>query len=98
MIQFKCSMVNEIVMSKIKKPMLNLKQFMLQQDVKSLYRNIFRTIKRVPDKDHQRELKEWARRDFKANQHHTDEITIKMYIKYGQKCLKELETSLNLAS
>ncbi|KAJ8951492.1 hypothetical protein NQ318_000188 [Aromia moschata] len=84
-------------MSKATKPVLSLKQFMLRQEVKNLYRNIFRTIRKVPDKQHQGELKDWARRDFRANLHHTDEITIKMYIKYGQRCLKELETSLSLA-
>lgn len=56
-----------------------------------------RAIKRVEDQNHQNELKEWARRDFRSNAHHQDEITIKMLIKYGEQCLKQLETSLNLA-
>ncbi|CAH1998760.1 unnamed protein product [Acanthoscelides obtectus] len=80
------------------KPVLSLKdQFILKQEVKSLYRKIFRTIRQVPDPSHQRELKQWARHDFRSNAHHTDEITIKMYIKYGERCLKELETSLSLS-
>lgn len=69
----------------------------MKQEVKSLYRQILRAIKKVENLDHQTELKEWARRDFRSNAHHQDEITIKMLIKYGQQCLKQLETSLNLA-
>lgn len=56
-----------------------------------------RTIRKVEDLNHQAELKDWARRDFRNNAHHKDEVTIKMLIKYGEKCLKQLETSLNLA-
>nr|CAH7762969.1 unnamed protein product [Callosobruchus chinensis] len=80
------------------KPVLSLKeQFILKQEVKSLYRKIFQAIRQVQDLNHQKELKEWARHDFRSNAHHTDEITIKMYIKYGERCLKELETSLSLS-
>lgn len=56
-----------------------------------------RTIRKVEDVNHRNELKEWARRDFRSNAHHQDEITIKMLMKYGERCLKQLETSLNLA-
>ncbi|CAH1373233.1 LYR motif-containing protein 2 [Tenebrio molitor] len=84
-------------MSKVARPVLNLKHFILKQEVKNLYRKIFRTIKEVPDPAHQQELKEWTRRDFRGNAHHTDEITIKMYIKYGERCLKELENTINLS-
>lgn len=51
----------------------------------------------MENKNHQNELIEWARRDFRSNAHHQDEITIKMQIKYGEKCLQQLQTSLNLA-
>lgn len=84
-------------MSNLNKPILNLKQFILKQDVKTLYRRIFRAIKEVPDEHYRQELKTWARTDFRNNSHHTDEIAIKMCIKYGERCLRELETSLNLA-
>lgn len=75
----------------------NFFQFLLKQEVKKLYRNIFRTIRKVPDANYQMELKEWAKQDFRTNTHHTDEVTIKMCIKYGERCLKELETNINLA-
>lgn len=70
---------------------------MLRQQVLSLYRRILRTIKQVPDQQYQTELKEWARADFKNNAHHKDEITIKMMITYGEKSLKQLETTIALA-
>ncbi|XP_023019589.2 LYR motif-containing protein 2 [Leptinotarsa decemlineata] len=84
-------------MSKISKPVLNLKQFILKQEVKTLYRKIFRAVRKVPDHHYRSELKDWARRDFRNNAHHKDETTIKMCIKYGERCLRELETSLSLA-
>ncbi|KAG5879673.1 hypothetical protein JTB14_021476 [Gonioctena quinquepunctata] len=84
-------------MSKISKSFPNLKQFILKQEVKKLYRNIFRTIRKVPDEFYQKELKDWTRRDFRSNAHYEDEVAIKMCIKYGERCLRELDTSLNLA-
>lgn len=65
--------------------------------MKDLYRQIFRTIKELPDQNYQKELKEWARTEFRQNSNHTDEIVVKMYIQYGKRCLKELESSISLA-
>lgn len=65
--------------------------------MKDLYRQIFRTIKELPDKNYQKELKEWARTEFRQNSNQTDEIVVKMYIQYGKRCLKELESSISLA-
>ncbi|CAH0553740.1 unnamed protein product [Brassicogethes aeneus] len=79
------------------KPILSLKQFMLKQEVKALYRKIFKAIREVPDKTYQEELKQWTRRDFRSNANQTDEISIRMSLKYGERCLRELETSLSLA-
>lgn len=70
---------------------------MLRQQVLSLYRKILRTIKKVPDNQYQAELRDWARTDFKNNAHHQDEVTIKMMITYGERSLKQLETTLALA-
>lgn len=79
------------------KPVLMLKQFMLRQEVLTLYRTIFRTIRQVPDEKSQLELKDWARREFRENAHHTEELSIKMMLNYGKRCLSELQTSLSLA-
>jgi len=84
-------------MSGIQKPTLTLKQFMLRQEVLKLYREIFRTIKHVPDKNSQGELKQWTRSDFRTNMHHTDELVIKMLLQNGQRSLTELRNSLTLS-
>lgn len=70
---------------------------MLRQQVINLYRRIFKAIKEVPGDDHKIELREWARHDFRTNKYHTDELTIKTLLNYGERCLKELQTSVNLA-
>ncbi|XP_073813771.1 LYR motif-containing protein 2 [Musca autumnalis] len=84
-------------MSNITRKTLDLKQFMLRQEVLKLYREIFRTIKQVPDASSQYELKSWARHDFRTNQHQTDEVAIKMLIQAGRRSLTELQTSLRLS-
>ncbi|CAD7012755.1 LYR motif-containing protein 2 [Ceratitis capitata] len=84
-------------MTKLPKTALNLKQFMLRQDVLKLYREIFRTIRLVPDKSNQRELRDWARHDFRVHSGQTDELAIKMMLQYGRRSLTELQTSLDLS-
>ncbi|XP_050309223.1 LYR motif-containing protein 2 [Anthonomus grandis grandis] len=79
------------------KPILTLNQFILKQEVKNLYRQFFRTIKEVPDKNYQNEIKEWTRAEFRQNSNHTDELVIKMYLEYGKKSLKQLQNSVCLA-
>lgn len=71
---------------------------MLRQEVLKLYREIFRTIRQVPDKSSQNDLKQWARSDFRNNMQHTEELAIKMLMQYGRRSLTELQTSLNLSS
>ncbi|XP_068617312.1 LYR motif-containing protein 2 [Battus philenor] len=83
--------------SKLPKKALNLKQFLLRQEVLKLYREIFRTLRKVPDETTRLELKDWARSDFKNNKHHTDETAIKSMLFYGRKSLKDLERSLGLS-
>ncbi|XP_047530995.1 LYR motif-containing protein 2 [Vanessa atalanta] len=83
--------------SKLPKATLNLKQFLLRQEVLKLYRDIFRTIRKVSDENTRLELKEWARSDFKNNKHHNDETTIKSLLYYGRKSLKDLQKSLALS-
>ncbi|XP_067627319.1 LYR motif-containing protein 2 [Eurosta solidaginis] len=84
-------------MTKIAKTALNLKQFMLRQEVLKLYREIFRTIRLVPDKSNQRELRDWARHDFRLHSEQSDELAIKMMLQYGRRSLTELQTSLDLS-
>lgn len=70
---------------------------MLRQQVLKLYRDIFRAIRHIPEASNQQQMKEWARSDFRANLHHTDELTIKMLMQHGQRSLNELRTSLELS-
>ncbi|CAH4033937.1 LYR motif-containing protein 2 [Pieris brassicae] len=83
--------------SKLPKSALNLKQFLLRQEVLKLYREIFRTLRKIPDASTCQELKEWARTDFKSNKHYTDETSIKSLLHYGKKSLKDLQRSLALS-
>ncbi|KAG8285454.1 LYR motif-containing protein 2 [Homalodisca vitripennis] len=76
---------------------LTLKQFMLRKQVLKLYRDTLRSIRQVPDRDSQLELRKWARQDFENNKHLEEEITIKMMIKHGERSLKELQQSLELS-
>lgn len=70
---------------------------MLRQEVLRLYRNIFRSIRRIPEESSRADLKAWARSDFRANMHQKDEMTIKMLLQNGQRNLNELRTNLELS-
>lgn len=70
---------------------------MLRQEVLKLYRDIFRCISKIPDESSRKDLKQWTRSDFRANLHHTDELTIKMLLQHGQRSLNELKTNLELS-
>lgn len=84
-------------MSKTLKPALNLKQFMLRQEVLKLYRDLHRTIRKVPDDSSRKDLRLWLREDFKKNKSLTEEIAIKMSMQVGNRSLKELRNSLELS-
>ncbi len=47
---------------------------MLRGQVLSLYRDIMRSLRRIPDEEYRAELQKWARDDFRKNMHHTDEV------------------------
>ncbi|XP_015604759.1 LYR motif-containing protein 2 [Cephus cinctus] len=81
---------------KLPKSAMSLKQFMVYQDVLKLYRNIMRSIRQVPDKTDREYLRDWARRDFRANRNVTDEFAIKSLIVHGENSLRELRRNLKL--
>ncbi|CAK1555266.1 unnamed protein product [Leptosia nina] len=83
--------------SKLPKNALSLKQFLLRQEVLKLYRDIFRTLRKVPDSVTREDLKEWARTDFRNNKYHNDEASIKSMLYYGRKSLRDLQRSLALS-
>lgn len=84
-------------MSKSIKSALNLKQFMMRQEVLKLYKDIYRTINKIPDESSKKELKRWLSDDFRKNKNLTDEIAIKMSIQVGLRNLRELQNSLELS-
>lgn len=49
---------------------------MVRQQVISLYRDVFRALRAMPDDAQKKEVKAWAKEEFRRNQHHTDEVTI----------------------
>ncbi|ESO89293.1 hypothetical protein LOTGIDRAFT_210328 [Lottia gigantea] len=81
----------------VKKEALSLSRFMLRTQVLKLYRDIFRLIKNVPDKSYREQLKEWARHDFKANKHHTDEMAIKMLLTKGKMTYDEVHQAIDMS-
>lgn len=84
-------------MSKPIKAALNLKQFLLRQEVLKLYRTLYRTINKIPDESSKKDLKSWLRDDFEKNRSKSEEIDIKMLIQHGNRSLTELKTSLELS-
>lgn len=84
-------------MSKPIKAALNLKQFLLRQEVLKLYRTLYRTINKIPDESSKKYLKSWLRDDFEKNRNKSEEIDIKMLIHQGNRSLTELKTSLELS-
>lgn len=76
---------------------IHILQFMLRQEAIKLFRDLLRTIKQIPDKESQKELRDWVRRDFELHKKYTDEVSVKMALQYGKRSLRELQTSLALS-
>lgn len=75
---------------------LNFRQFLLRTEVLGLYKTFLRTVKEIPNELSRKEMTDWIRTEFKQNKHLTDETSIKMMIQYGQRSLKEVESSVGL--
>ncbi|XP_062293387.1 LYR motif-containing protein 2 [Scomber scombrus] len=76
---------------------LTLKQFLQRQKVLGIYRNMLRTIRKVPDETDRKYLRDWARDEFKRNKSATNQDAIRMMITQANNHLEELQTSLALA-
>ncbi|XP_031560596.1 LYR motif-containing protein 2-like [Actinia tenebrosa] len=76
---------------------LNFKQFLVRRQVLTLYREIMKTLKEVPNAQHREDLKVWARDEFKQNKNEKDEASIQHMIYHGQQILKEIASSLAMA-
>lgn len=49
-------------------------QFLLRQEVLQLYRKILKTVREIPNEQDRKYFLTWARKDFRDNQHQTDEV------------------------
>ncbi|XP_042659041.1 LYR motif-containing protein 2 isoform X2 [Tyto alba] len=65
--------------------------------LKQLYRKILRAIRDVPAEADRRNLKDWAREEFRRNKDATEEDAIRMMITQGNMQLQELQRTLKLA-
>ncbi|XP_055927344.1 LYR motif-containing protein 2-like [Argiope bruennichi] len=83
-------------MSTKSRDFLSLSQFLLRSKSLTLYRDILRTIKKIPNKEHQIELKQWVRKDFEQNKSIRDEEIIRYHLSRGRAFHEELITSLSL--
>ncbi|XP_029903256.1 LYR motif-containing protein 2 [Myripristis murdjan] len=75
----------------------SLKQFLQRQRVLSIYRNMLRTIRQVPDEGDRKYLRDWAREEFKRNKTATNQDAIRMMITQANNHLETLQKSLALA-
>ncbi|KAM9354030.1 LYR motif-containing protein 2 [Pholidichthys leucotaenia] len=76
---------------------MSLKQFLQRQKVLSIYRNMLRTIRQVPDEQDRKYLRDWARAEFQKNKNSTDQDTIRMMITQANNHLGELQKALSLS-
>ena len=81
------------------RPALTLKQFLLRQQVMKLYIDFHRTIRKLPETERE-EMRSWVRQDFKRNMYldpEGDQETIKAMLLNGEKMLREMKQSAELA-
>ncbi|CAL1261373.1 unnamed protein product [Larinioides sclopetarius] len=83
-------------MSAKSREFLSFSKFLLRSKSLNLYRDILRTIKKIPNKEHRIELKQWVREDFEHNKHLRDEDNIRYQLTRGKAFHEELITSLSL--
>ncbi|XP_056337611.1 LYR motif-containing protein 2 [Danio aesculapii] len=86
-----------MAVSRLPPAALSLKQFLQRQKVLCLYRDLQRTIRRVPHESDRIYLRDWARDEFRRNKSHTDQDAIRMMISQAHNHLEELRRSLALA-
>ncbi|KAI7800089.1 LYR motif-containing protein 2 [Triplophysa rosa] len=76
---------------------LTLKQFLQRQRVLGMYRDLLRSIRKVPNESDRRYLRDWAREEFKRNKSETDQDVVRMMITQAHNHLEGLRKSLALA-
>ncbi|KAJ8027411.1 LYR motif-containing protein 2 [Holothuria leucospilota] len=72
-------------------------EFLLRQQVISLYRDAFKTIRTLEDSNQRQELAVWTREEFKRNKNEDDEGAIKLLLMNGRQTLKEMKQAISMA-
>ncbi|TRY59180.1 hypothetical protein DNTS_032425 [Danionella cerebrum] len=86
-----------MAVSRIPTAALSLKQFLQRQKVLGLYRDLQRTIRKVPLEPDRQYLRDWARDEFKKNKTETNPDVVRMMITQAHNHLEDLRKSLALA-
>ena len=83
----------------MEKPALTLKQFMVRRQVLKLYKDFFRTVRRLPEGQERRELADLVRDDFKRHKgvSPAEEERVLALFHHGQRSLNELKQTLDLS-
>lgn len=69
-------------------------KFIRRQRTLSLYRQFFRLIQKIDNKQQRMEIRNWIREEFYNMKHITDKELIDMNLTRGNNALKELENFL----
>ncbi|XP_028295982.1 LYR motif-containing protein 2 [Gouania willdenowi] len=88
---------SEMPVSRLPPTALSFKQFLQRQRILGLYRDMLRTIRKVPDEADRKYLRNWARDEFQKNKSATDQDAIRMMITQAKNHLEALQKSLALA-
>ncbi|XP_059355160.1 LYR motif-containing protein 2 [Carassius carassius] len=86
-----------MAVSRLPPAALSLKQFLQRQKVLGVYRDLLRSIRRIPTESDRRYLRDWAREEFKRNKTETDQDVIRMMLTQAHNHLEDLRRSLVLA-
>uniref|UniRef100_A0A8C1MY13 LYR motif-containing protein 2 n=1 Tax=Cyprinus carpio TaxID=7962 RepID=A0A8C1MY13_CYPCA len=63
-----------MAVSRLPPAALSLKQFLQRQKVLGVYRDLLRSIRKIPIESDRRYLRDWAREEFKRNKSETDQV------------------------
>ncbi|KAK9458009.1 hypothetical protein V1511DRAFT_17673 [Dipodascopsis uninucleata] len=78
-----------------KKPSLTLAHFIHASQVRNLWRQTLRAIKKLDDQSLKAEMKTWARGEFESHKNEYDIETIKYHIATGRKQLEMMTEALH---
>ncbi|XP_054721483.1 LYR motif-containing protein 2-like [Uloborus diversus] len=79
------------------KNLMSFSHFLLRAKYLKLYRDILRTIKKVPSLESRAELKQWVRTDFETYRNISDEALAKYHLSRGKAFHEKLLLSISLS-